>query len=259
VDSKQAKEILLLYREGIDRSDDPEFAGALALAKSDPELRRWLEQQQATQKVLRAKFREIAVPEGLMEQIISERRVRTTPGFKKKAAFAAATLAIALLLFSVFTTFDFLPKGEDKYFSGFRTRMVRTVVGLYPKMDLETSDLSRIHEFLAQRGHGDYTLPSPLAKTAGTGCKLLSWHGHPVSMVCFNSGGTTPSTKPDLFLFVMNENAVPDPSADSGHIVPVSKLATLTWRKNGKIYLLGALGAPASEIENSVAANLKQL
>jgi len=260
VDSTQAKEILLLYREGIDRPDDPEFAEALALAKRDPELGDWLQQEQAAQKVLRAKFKEIGVPEGLKEQILSERRVHTNLGFRKKAAFAVAAIALALLLLSIFTTLDLFPNREDKHFSGFRTRMVRTAVGLYPKMDLETSDLSRIHDFLAQRGHGDYALPSPLARTAGTGCKVLTWQGHPVSMVCLNSGGTTPQTKPDLFLFVMNENFVPDPSAaNPSEIVQVSTLATLGWKQNGKLYLLGALGTSAREIQNSVAANLKQL
>jgi hypothetical protein len=260
VDSHQAKEILLLYRDGIDRPDDPEFAAALALANNDADLGHWLEHQQMTHKLLRAKFKEIVVPEGLKEQIISERRVHTTFRFKKKLAFASAIIAIALLLISIFTTFDFFPKGEDKYFSGFRTRMVRTAVGLYPKMDLETSDLASIHEFLTQRGHGDYTLPSPLARTTGTGCKLLSWQGHPVSMVCFNSGGTAPSTKPDLFLFVMNEKFVPDPSAAKpSDIVQVSTLATVGWTRNGKIYLLGALGTSARAIQNTVAANLKLL
>jgi hypothetical protein len=127
-------------------------------------------------------------------------------------------------------------------------------------MDLYTSDLNKIHDFLAQRGHGDYVLPSQLANSSGTGCKILAWQRHPVSMLCFNSGGTTPSTKPDLFLFVMDDDAVHDRSAaNPGEVIQVSTLATLTWTQNGKLYLLGALGTRASEIQNTVAASLRQL
>ena len=80
MDSRQAKEILILYREGIDRPDDPEFAEALALAERDSHLAAWLEQQRILQAALRDSFRKIAVPEGLKEQIVSERRARLTLG-----------------------------------------------------------------------------------------------------------------------------------------------------------------------------------
>ena len=61
----EAKNFLLLYRPGTADADDPQIAGALALAKRDPELARWLEEHCARQEALRAKFREITVPEGL--------------------------------------------------------------------------------------------------------------------------------------------------------------------------------------------------
>ena len=41
MDRQQAKQILELYRPGVDDAD-PQFAEALALSRTDPELRRWL-------------------------------------------------------------------------------------------------------------------------------------------------------------------------------------------------------------------------
>jgi hypothetical protein len=72
VNHDEAKNILLLYRHGTADADDPQIAGALALAQRDPELARWLEEHCARQFVLREKFRQIAAPAGLREQIISE-------------------------------------------------------------------------------------------------------------------------------------------------------------------------------------------
>ena len=68
----EAKTILLLYRPGTTDAGDPEIAGALALAKQDPELTRWLAEHCARQEAVRAGFRKITAPAGLKEQIISE-------------------------------------------------------------------------------------------------------------------------------------------------------------------------------------------
>jgi hypothetical protein len=137
--------------------------------------------------------------------------------------------------------------------------MAGMVLRSYPKMDLDTNDLGQIHSFLAQRGRGDYKLPPTLDRAAGTGCKLLAWQTHPVSMICFNSGKTAAPKNPDLFLFVMDQNAVPDPAAANRAISQVSKLSTLAWTQNGKIYFLGALGNGARQIQNSVAAEIAKL
>jgi len=259
VDSRQAKEILLLYREGIDRPDDPEFAEALALASRDPVLATWLEQQRAVRSALRASFKQIAVPEGLKEQIVSERRARMTLAFKRKALLASAAAAVLLIATAVVILNR--PPGEDKHFSGFQSRMAGIVLRSYPQqMDLATNDLGQIHQYLVKQGQPDYILPAALAKTAGTGCKLLTWQGKPVSMVCLNSGKNGKPRQPDLFLFIINQTAVPDPSSVSPReLVQVSKLSLLSWKQNGNLYLLGALGPQAKPLQDSVAADVQRL
>ena len=73
----EAKQILLLYRPGSNDADDPEVAEALALAKSDPELSRWLAENNARQTALREKLRQIPVLAGLKEQIVSEQAAKS--------------------------------------------------------------------------------------------------------------------------------------------------------------------------------------
>jgi hypothetical protein len=57
----------------------------------------------------------------------------------------------------------------------------------------------------------------------------------------------------------MDQAAVPDPAAANRQIGQLSKLSTLAWTQNGKIYFLGALGTAAQQIQTSVAAEIAKL
>ena len=73
----EAKSILLLYRPGTAETEDPQIAEALELASSTPELTGWLVAHCACQSAISQKLRQITVPAGLKEQIISDgRRVK---------------------------------------------------------------------------------------------------------------------------------------------------------------------------------------
>src|SRR5437899_11848747 len=127
MDSRQAKEILLLYREGIDSADDPELVEALALAQADPELAKWLEQQRAIHAKVRAAFAQLPVPEGLKEQIVSERRAHTGLITKRKAVLLAAAVAAIVLLAPILIS-QFQRPGENKGIEGFENRMASVVL-----------------------------------------------------------------------------------------------------------------------------------
>ena len=242
VNSQQAKEILLLYRPGVPEPDDPELAAALELAKNDPELRRWLELHQTTQQVLRAKFRELPVPEGLKEQILSERKAYVSMPLRRKAALAMLSVFSALLLIGIL--FAFLRPREDKSFANFRNRMVRTVARQYPKMDLETSDVTQIRSYLSQhQALGNYELPAALQQTVPTGCAILQWQGKPVSMVCFKSAPNLPANAADLFLFIIKRTDVPNaPAAPEPQFAQSNSLATASWSDKDKTYVLAGFG-----------------
>jgi hypothetical protein len=129
-------------------------------------------------------------------------------------------------------------------FAMFQTNYVpRIVLRNYPPMDLETNDLIQIRAYLAtHQGHGNYNLPAALASAHGTGCAILQWHGKRISMVCFNSGKTNPATTPDLFLFVLDKDALSHtPTGASPQFARVRKLATATWTNGSETYLLAGL------------------
>jgi hypothetical protein len=74
MNTREAKETLLLYRGTIDDSD-PQFRAALDYAKSDPELGQWLQEQTDCYGTIRAKLRQIEPPLGLSEKIVRKRPI----------------------------------------------------------------------------------------------------------------------------------------------------------------------------------------
>jgi hypothetical protein len=93
VNRDEAKTILLLYRSGTADAGDPEIAAALALARQDPELTRWLVEHCARQEAVRAGFRKITAPAGLKEQIISEQAAHEKRLFWRAGGFDPALVA----------------------------------------------------------------------------------------------------------------------------------------------------------------------
>jgi hypothetical protein len=241
VNSNQAKDVLLLYRPGTDDREDPEIAQALELVKRDPELATWFTHHCAFQQAAAGAFDRIHVPEGLRQQILSERKAHFNLGFKKPIAVLAGVLVVLLISAGVY---HFSSRtAQNNAFSNFRTRMAGKVLREYPAMDLVTNSLVAIQGFLAAKGYGNYTLPAQLSQVSGTGCAIFPWHGKKVSMICMNSGKNGAPKTPDLFLFVVDRSAVKNPPPDnSSQKTPVGKLATASWSAGDKVYLLAASG-----------------
>lgn len=94
MNTRQAKEILLLYRGTIDDSD-PQFRAALDCAKSDPELDQWLREQTNCYDTIRAKLRGIEPPLGLSEKIVRRRPIPLPRDWSRILQLAAAILISA--------------------------------------------------------------------------------------------------------------------------------------------------------------------
>src|SRR5438046_10519827 len=91
MNTREAKEILLLYRGPIDDSD-PQFHAALDCAKSDPERGQWLRGQTNCYDAIRAKLRGIQLPLGLSEKIVRRRPIPFPRDWSRVLQIAAAVL-----------------------------------------------------------------------------------------------------------------------------------------------------------------------
>jgi hypothetical protein len=94
MNTREAKEILLLYRGPIDDSD-PQFHAALDYAKTDPELGEWLRQQTECYDLIRARLRGIEPPLGLAEKIVRRRPIPFLRDWSRIGQLAAAILISA--------------------------------------------------------------------------------------------------------------------------------------------------------------------
>jgi hypothetical protein len=100
MNTREAKEILLLYRGEIDDSD-PQFYAALEYVKTDPELGEWLREQTECYDAVRAKLRGIEPPIGLSEQIVRRRPItfpRDWPRIGQLAAAIVISASVTVLL-----------------------------------------------------------------------------------------------------------------------------------------------------------------
>ena len=237
-----AKDMLLLYRPGTADAADPQIAEALALARQDADLAAWFKEYSARQEILRQRFREIPVPAGLKEQIVSEQMARErSVVWKVNAALAVA--AVVLMAFVLAGLWLHQPAAGNSL-AIYQNRMAGVALRGYA-MDLMTHDPQKVRAYLQQNGApADYALPESLQKTAMTGCAVESWQGARVSMICFHTGKPLPSgEQSDLWLFVVDRNTVKNPPpAGAPQLAKVNDLMTATWTQGNRLYVLGTKG-----------------
>ena len=236
MDSQQAKEILGLYRPGLDDAGDPFFAEALAHAQRDPELGRWLEQQHGVDAALRRKFDEIDAPANLEQEILSECKV-VRPSIWRERRVLLVAAAAAVVLAALVGYLRWQPASQN--FKAFRQTMAELVSGEY-KMMLESKDLDAIRRFLAaNHGPADYTLTKEMEKLPAEGCALIDWHGRRVSLVCLDRGADN-----DLFLFIIDRAALPDPPpGQTPQFARAGTMTTVSWSFGDNAYVLATKGS----------------
>ena len=240
---EEAKEILLPYRHGAGDADDPQIAEALRLAKSDPELGRWLEEHGARQNILREKFQQIAVPEGLVQQIISERAAAKRASFLERHRLVSSLVAVTAIVLVGLYYLEQIPRTDYRLIT-YQSLMAYDALSGYA-LGLATNDPAQIRDYLKQNGApSDFALTGPLKQVSLTGCAVENFQGRNVSMICFHTGSK--SSDPhvsDLWLFVTDRKAVKGAPRDTTpQIAQIGRLITATWTEGDKLYLLGQQG-----------------
>lgn len=248
-----AKRILSFYRPGTADERDPAFAEALELARRAAgegqgataewrELHGWFREHCAQYVALRARFRSVAPPPGLPEQILAERKIAPLPTRNRSLPAAAPWLALAaaVVLAACLLPLIFGRGHGAAEFTACRNQMVRLALTPYA-MDLETTNADRVRAYLAERGApGNYVVPPRLAESHLAGCAVRSWNNAPVSLICFRSGKPLRAgDNADLWLFVIDNSRVPgDPTLANPAFAAVSRAATASWTQGGQTYIL---------------------
>jgi len=232
MNSTEAKEILLRYRPGTSDASDPEVRAAVEQAARDPELAGWLQDHHVFQQAVMDRLRRVAPPEGLREQILSEQpRLFTLRHSARRLAWSALAAAI---LVAGFVYLAMNRVDEESRFATFRMRMVKTALRGYA-MDIETNDTVEIRKYLeTQQAPSDWQSPRGLEAIPVMGGAVLQWRSQPATLICYGAG-----PQPDLWLFVVDSSALPDPPAPETPVVKaVIRLNTVSWNRHGRTYVL---------------------
>lgn len=231
----EAKKVLEVFRPMDRDSQDAAMREALALTRTDAELRAWFEQHQRTEQAIREKFRTIAVPETLKQRLLQQEKI-VRPSFGWSAPQWMKLAASFVVLLGVLALTYYAVDLRQARFAEFQSRMVRSALREY-KMELITRDMTQLRQWMgSRRAPADFAVPQGLAKLTLTGGGVLRWHDHPVSMACFDRGD-----KQMIFLFVMDRTALTDPPA-APQLEQVKKLATVSWSEGQNTYLLAGPG-----------------
>jgi hypothetical protein len=245
MDSRQAKEILRLYRPGTLDALDPQIALALQEVQRDPALAEWFNQQCGVCIALRSKLKQIEVPPDLKRKILlgnlGRRRIISFP---RPAPLLAAAAAVALLATVLWTVFA--PK-VDVRFSSYRERVSGDALRGY-QMTKVSTNLEEIQAFLDEKKWpADYVLPRSLQQLVPEGCANLEWHNKKYSMLCFDAGKNKDGKTKELYLLVAPRAELQDvPVSDKPQFVRVHDQGILTasWAAGKNVYLLFGKGEP---------------
>jgi hypothetical protein len=230
---EQAQHILRGFRPGEPVTEDEPLRRALELLDHDAGLATWFAAEQAEDAKLTKSFRQFPVPPDLRDQLLAARKVVSRPLWWRQlewitAAAACLTLVAALAILLA------RPSGQ-RDFAQYCSYISDTAASL-DHLDLETSDQEKIREWLQGRGApNQFTILGKLNGKSSVGCRLFSWNGQNVSLVCFEIGNHRVA-----HLFVMEHSALTKlPAAGAPHFSTARNgIATASWSDGRQVYVL---------------------
>jgi len=228
MNTQEAKFILQAYRPGGEDANDPQFAEALQQAKNDPELAKWFAEQTAFDLAMSRALRQVKPPDHLRENILAGGRV-TRPAFWSRRAVWWAMAAAFVLLLGLGTFWL-----HSMRFADYMDKMAAASASSQGHVEVKISDLGQIQAWLANRGmETNFVMPTALSDVPATGCRVLDWRGHKISMLCYMLEGSR-----HVDLFVAEKSDFTFPPADRLHFGKINDLTTAIWGKNDKVYLM---------------------
>jgi hypothetical protein len=252
VDTEQAKVVLQHYRPTVD-AEDPQFTEAVALARRDPELARWLAEHCAGYDAMRRTLRQTPVPAGLREEILQAYAASRAAAWWTRPTWVATLIVAALVLNVIgYILYSYQPLVAPPHdFAAYLQAMTAVAAGDY-KLAIETKAADELRRYLAsQSSPTDYTLTPGLRALDLEGGLTLEWFGRKVSMICFNKGGKEPQGQEaneddDVWFFVVSRDALPDePTSETPRFARTNGLITASWSRGDNAYVLATRGEQA--------------
>ncbi|MBV8815361.1 MAG: hypothetical protein JO271_12795 [Verrucomicrobia bacterium] len=177
-----AKEILSAFRSVEQDGADPAFLEALEVQSRDPEVKKWFEEQNEIDRMLREKLTQISPPEQLHFQILG--RIRRERARVLPPAWLA--LAAVLVIGGLGLIYSLGSFGPNRFREFRRDALAMVSVQPAPKLDMKTPYLSEAKRFLQEhQAPIAQSLPPALKSMSTAGCSAFFWQEHPASLTCF--------------------------------------------------------------------------
>jgi uncharacterized membrane protein YbaN (DUF454 family) len=237
MNNQEAKLILQAYRPGGQDASDPLFAEALEQCRRDPELQKWFAEESALDSHIQSKLQKaITIPSDLRANLLAQRKIVRPTIWWRQPVWAMAAAA-SLVLLATLAVIWFKPSSQLQ-FADFRLAMMAMSRQKMMNLDFHSQDMAQIKDWLkAQHVAADFDVPASLNNAPVHGCKVIDWHGHKVTLLCFmpNGGG-------HFDLFVIDAARFRDFSPSSTPQFAASDgMTTAVWRSGDKTYLLGGM------------------
>ena len=237
MDRAEAKILLEAYRP--EDADDPAFAEALALTRTDSELAAWFGQMQRFDAILVSKFEEVPVPSDVRRRILAgQAREKIIPAAHLfRAWYVPASLA-ALILVGLFFLRAVSPAPATM--DALAQRAV-TFSGKMPALQFVCFNPSAVADWInrqpASRSVGLVMPPQDKSMSMKMiGSSVVRWDGHPVIMIALQND------KQMAMLYIMKGSAMPEMKDGATETMHKANWVVKAMKKNGELQLLAAEG-----------------
>lgn len=230
--TQEAKFILQAYRPGGEDANDPQFAEALEQVKRDPELAAWFAEQVAFDAAAARALKQVQVPSQLRENILVGQRVIKPSLWWKRPLWGAIAASFLVLLCIGGLWFK---SGRSTRFENYLDQMSLAADSKGGHLDIETKDQDAIHAwFVSHNARTNFDLPARLSGVPSMGCRVLDWHGHKISMLCY-----VLEESKHVDLFVAQRSDFPNPP-EYGQLRfgRSGRLTTSSWSQANQVYAL---------------------
>jgi hypothetical protein len=236
MDEQEARMILRAYRPGDQDQNDPQFAEALEEARKNPDLARWFAEEREFDRAMAAHIEAVPAPFGLKTRILAQARTRATSTQSRWAAGLAVVAALLFLIAQIVSLWR-TPEAPSAVLPNYAREMV-SFVRLMPPLEMESKDLGAIRSWLTKREMPPVSVPAGLAELDPVGCRVLSFRGREVTLICFRR-----DTKRLAHLFAVDRGALP--KLKPGEAPIFSKQGgwtTVTWAEKDRAYMIAVQG-----------------
>jgi hypothetical protein len=235
---EEVKRILAAYRPCDRESLGSYFAEALQETEKNAELARWFAEELEFDGAVAAHLKSVPVPFGLKTRILANMSARS--GTKSRWVIALAAAAAALLLLALVIGVSHNSAQHSGSLTDYQQEMM-SFVKLPPPLEMESPKIGPIEQWIAEHKAPLTDIPPGIAAVETMGCRILSFRGNPVTLICFCHGQTV------AHLLMVDRAALPElKSLKAPTITSQGDWSIATWANQHCLCMLAVHDRPAA-------------